>query len=151
MRGRFVPIATLVLSLFGLAVSVYLTIDHYSAATELFCPATGGVDCGKVTSSAQSEFIGIPVALLGLGFFIALAVLSLPFAWRAGRGVSLARLGLAGAGVAFVLWLVYAELAIIRAICLWCTVVHVITVVIFLMLLFDWAGRDDFDDIEDED
>lgn len=140
MRGRFVPVGTLVLSLLGLAVSIYLTIDHYSEATTLICPANTSVDCAKVTESPQSAFLGIPVAVLGVAYFVALILLCLPASWRAGRGVALGRLAVAGAGVAFVAWLVYAEIALIGAICLWCTVVHVITVVIFLMLLFDWAG-----------
>lgn len=145
-RGRFIPLSTLVLSVFGVVVSVYLTIDHFSAETTLLCPANATLNCAKVTESAQSKFLGIPVAVLGLAFFIGMVILTLPAMWRAGRKVDLARLIVAGGGVAFVIWLVYAEIAIIRAICLWCTVVHVITVVIFLMLLFDWAGRDDFDE-----
>jgi len=39
------------------------------------------------------------------------------------------------AGVAMVLHLVYAELFQIDAICLWCTTVHVITVVLFAVVL----------------
>ncbi len=39
------------------------------------------------------------------------------------------------AGVAMVLHLVYAELFQIDAICLWCTTVHVITVILFAVVL----------------
>ena len=35
----------------------------------------------------------------------------------------------------FVLWLVYAELFVIRAICLWCTVVHVLAFVLFVIVV----------------
>jgi uncharacterized membrane protein len=41
------------------------------------------------------------------------------------------RMALAAIGVAFVLYLVYAELFLLNAICLWCTVVHVVTLALF--------------------
>ena len=41
-----------------------------------------------------------------------------------------------GGGVLFVLWLVYSEVVTIRAICLWCTAVHLITLAYFLATLY---------------
>jgi uncharacterized membrane protein len=38
---------------------------------------------------------------------------------------------MAAAGVAFVLYLVFAELFLIDAICLWCTVVHALALGLF--------------------
>jgi uncharacterized membrane protein len=35
----------------------------------------------------------------------------------------------------FVLWLIAAELLIIKSICLWCTGVHVVTFVLFVITL----------------
>jgi len=49
--------------------------------------------------------------------------------------VHLARLGATIIGIAFVLWLVYAELFIIGAICLWCTVAHVLAFGLFAIAL----------------
>ncbi len=37
--------------------------------------------------------------------------------------------------MAFVLWLVYAELFVIDAICLWCTVVHVVAFALFVIVV----------------
>ncbi|MGH9089015.1 MAG: vitamin K epoxide reductase family protein [Acidimicrobiales bacterium] len=125
----------LFLSLAGLGVSVYLTVDHF-AKVRLVCADSGVVNCQKVTTSAQSHFLGIPVAVLGLAFFLAMTALNLPAAWRAAdRRVHLARLVLAVAGIAFVLYLVAAELLIIGNICLWCTTVHVITFVLLVLLV----------------
>ena len=36
---RWVPPVSLALSVLGLAVSVYLTIEHYTSAVTLACPA----------------------------------------------------------------------------------------------------------------
>jgi uncharacterized membrane protein len=59
-----------------------------------------------------------------------------PWAWRAAdRRIHLARLALAVLGIGFVLYLVAAELLIIKAICLWCTSVHVITFAQLLVVL----------------
>jgi len=123
---------TLPLAVIGLAVSGYLTYEHYSASTTLACPDTGAIDCVKVTSSAWSELVGVPVALLGLLYFVAVVALCLPAAWRsANPWVGRARLLALTGGVAMVLYLVWAELFRIDAICLWCTVVHVVTVLLF--------------------
>ena len=50
-----------------------------------------------------------------------------------------ARIGWAVAGVAMVVRLVYAELFQIDAICLWCTVVHAISVLLFAVVLLGEA------------
>jgi uncharacterized membrane protein len=50
-----------------------------------------------------------------------------------------ARLGSVIVGMGFVLYLIYAELDQIHAICLWCTSVHVATFLIFTLLVFQAA------------
>ena len=124
--------ATLGTAAAGLAVSAYLTIAHYTQSVTLACPATGAIDCQKVTTSPESMLLGIPVAVLGLLYFAAMAALGLPAGWRANTPwLRTARLALSILGVCFVARLVYAELFEIDAICLWCTVVHVLAVALF--------------------
>ena len=135
-RPTWVAPATFVLALAGTAVAAYLTIVHYTSPKLLACSASGLVNCEQVTSSRESMFLGIPVALLGLLWFGAMSVLCSPRAWRSdSRRLELARIGGVVAGIAFVLWLVYAELFLIGAICLWCTVVHVIAFALFCIVL----------------
>jgi uncharacterized membrane protein len=131
----------MVLALAALAVSTYLTIAHFTTTKILVCTGNGTIDCARVTTSPQSRFLGIPVAILGLLWSIAMVVLCLPVMWRSSASwVRYARLGLSGAGLAFVLWLVYAELFVVRAICLWCSAVHVITFALFVVIvLFGWS------------
>jgi len=52
-------ITTFALSLIGLALSTYLTITHFNPQA-LICSNKGFVDCGVVTTSAQSRLLGIP-------------------------------------------------------------------------------------------
>jgi len=127
---------TLALAGAGLAVSVYLTLVHYTTSVKLACSTTGVVNCEKVTSSPQSMLAGIPVALLGVVFFGVAGALCLPAAWRSqSAAVRIARIGWMAAGIAMVVRLVYAELFQIDAVCLWCTAVHVITVILFAAVL----------------
>jgi len=139
---RWLRVTSLVLSAVGLAVSAYLTYEHYSTSLTLACPDTGTVNCVKVTTSSYAELLGVPVALLGLLFYVAMAALCLPAAWRRQEAwVSRARLAAVTGGVAFVVYLVWAELFRIDAICLWCTVVHVATVGLFAVVVLAAALR----------
>jgi uncharacterized membrane protein len=133
------PVTLLILSLFGLGDSIYLTLAHYSASVVVACADTGGIDCSKVITSPQSIIFGIPVAVYGLAYYVVTAVASLPFAWRrtTPRLLQL-RLASATVGLGFVAYLLYTELYTIRAICLWCTGVHIVTFVIFVILVTGW-------------
>jgi len=120
-----------VLSLVGLGASTYLTIVHFVGNQILACPAGkggGAINCEAVITSPQSYVIGIPVAVLGLAYYVVMLAFTSPWAWRSlDRRVHIARLALAVAGIGFVLYLVSAELLIIKTICIWCTAVHIIT------------------------
>jgi uncharacterized membrane protein len=132
---------TWVLSLAGLGVSVYLTIAHFNTTVSLACPATSTINCEKVTTSAQSYVFGIPVAVLGLAFYLFLAAANAPWAWRwAWPPLRWARAGSLVVGMLFVLYLVYTELFTIGAICLWCTSVHVVTFALFVLIMFSFAA-----------
>lgn len=139
---RWVRWSSLGLAVVGLAVSAYLTIEHYTTPALLACPENGVIDCGKVTTSPESELLGIPVALLGLLFFVPVVALMTPWAWRR-PSLDLVRLVALAGGVVMVGWLVYAELFRIEAICLWCTVVHVVTVALFAVVLLGQAAREE--------
>ena len=145
--GTAVPmwlqLTTFVLALAGLGVSTYLTVAHFTESALLGCSESGVVNCTKVTTSPQSYVFGIPVAVLGLAFFVfAVAVMS-PWAWQwqwRRREVGLIRLASVVVGIGFVIYLLYAELFIIGSICLYCTSVHAITFVLFLLTVFAAAA-----------
>jgi len=144
-RVGAVPIATFLLSLYALGASIYLTIAHYDTSVTLVCSDKGLVNCAEVTTSPQSMVFGIfPVAVLGLAFYVFMTALNSPWVWRLQQTGSeqlstilrYIRIGAIVAGMGFVLYLVYAELIQIRAICLWCTSVHVATFLIFALIVF---------------
>jgi uncharacterized membrane protein len=135
---RWFQLTTLALSLAALGVSIYLTIVHYTSPRLLACSANGAINCEKVISSSQSMVFGVfPVAVLGLAFYVFMVAINTPWAWRSPLPlIWWARLGGIITGIGFVLYLLYAELIQIGNICLWCTSVHVITFLLFVLLIF---------------
>ena len=82
-RVGFVPLATFVLSLYGLGASIYLTIAHYDTSVTLACSDKGLVNCAAVTTSSQSVVFGVfPVAVLGLAYYVFMVALNSPWVWR---------------------------------------------------------------------
>ena len=115
--------ASLVLALIGLAISVYLTVEHFTTSALLACPESATINCAKVTTSRWSHIAGIPVAVLGLAYFVVMTGLLLPVSWRR-PALDPVRIVGATTGVVMVLYLVWIELFRVNAICLWCTGVH---------------------------
>lgn len=139
--AAWVRYTTLVLSLAGLGMSIYLTVEHFLNGSSLACPNTGVVNCAKVTTSPQSVVFGIPVPVLGLLFFAWMIAVTSPPAWRSPRPeLRWIRLLSVIVGIGFVLYLIYAELVLIGNICLECTSIHVITFALFVLIVFSAAG-----------
>ena len=92
-----------------------------------------------MTTSAWSYLFGshlLPVSVLGLAFFAFMTAVNSPWGWRAPwPAVHWARLGAVVVGIVLVLYLIWAELFRINAICLYCTGVHVLTFVLFALIV----------------
>jgi uncharacterized membrane protein len=137
--------AVIALALAGLGISIYLTVEHYQKVAPV-CTIGGAFDCAKVTSSAYSTLFGtaIPITIPGMVWFVVSGGFAAAMLWylaRERREPPRLRLWFAlwaGAGLVFVLYLVYAEIVQLRALCAWCTGVHVLTLLIFLLALRLW-------------
>ncbi len=129
-----------VLSAAGLGASGYLTYSHYADQATV-CAGIGS--CELVQTSEYSEIIGVPVALMGLLFFVGLGTLSLLRVALWQRSAEWARplaFSMALGGTAFVSYLTYIELFVIDAICVWCVVTAGITVASLLAVLWGIAS-----------
>lgn len=133
-------VTSLAIALIGLAASLYLTVEHYTASAQLACPENSVINCAKVTSSSYAKIGPLPVALLGAGYFVAVTLLCLPWAWQ-DRRLDALRVAAAGVGVASSLYLVWVELFRLETICLWCTLVHVSTLALLAAVLWTTTGR----------
>jgi uncharacterized membrane protein len=144
-RPLWFEITTLVLAVIGLGISAYETYAHYNGSHLLGC--SGGAhatfNCTAVITSSQSMVFGvIPVAILGLAFYVVAVPLFSPWGWRwKGLGrlgltqhtIGWLRLGSAIVGMGFVMYLIYAEVYQIGDICEYCTGVHIVTFLLFCM------------------
>jgi uncharacterized membrane protein len=135
--GSGLAFTTIVVSLLGLADAVYLTYQHFSGATSFAgCSASGAVNCEAVTTSPESHVLGVPVAVLGLAFFVFMVAINSRWGWKAPwPAVHWARLASVVVGIVFVLYLIWAELFRINAICLYCTGVHIFTFILFALII----------------
>ncbi|MBE7187063.1 vitamin K epoxide reductase family protein [Jatrophihabitans endophyticus] len=133
-------LGSLVPAVLGLAVAIYLTVEHFTSSLTLACPESATVNCQKVTTSSYSHLLGVPVALGGAIYFVVMVGLLSPPAWAV-RALDPVRVVAVVLGVVSVLYLVWAELFRIDAICIWCTVVHVCTVWMFGAVLWYVTGR----------
>lgn len=131
---RWQPVTCLLLSIIGLAGSVYLTIAHFDTHVSLVCPDLG--PCNRILTSNTSHFLGIPVPVLGLAYFVPMTLLCLPVAWRSpDRRIHLLRLILSILGVGMIIYLFIEELFIIQSLCVWCSVIHLVGFLLFVIIV----------------
>lgn len=153
LRRNWQAVVVAVMAVVGIGIGAYLTTEHY-AKVEPFCPTVGPINCASVLRSQYSvvpltgsSASGVPITVPGGLFFLAsgvLAVLMLVAAYRGRPEPAWLRPALALwslAGLLFVLYLVFAEIVLIRNICLWCTGVHILTLLTFVLALSLWQQR----------
>jgi uncharacterized membrane protein len=137
-----------VLALLGVAVAFYLTLVHYDEEL-LVCGVTSG--CKTVQSSKYSELAGIPVALYGLAMYLSLLALGI-VRWlrpRFASNATLAAAGIALIGAIYALYLTYVELFVIDAICQWCVISAILTILLCIIECSAVLRVDDADLITD--
>lgn len=123
------------LTVLGLLVSIYMTIYKFTDNDNM---CVGSKDCSVVNASKYSEVNGIPVAVVGaIGYASILGVLYLerkPGFFQTNGTMIL--FGLTLTGFLFTLWLIYVEVALLKAYCPFCiasqsamTLIFILTVV----------------------
>jgi uncharacterized membrane protein len=128
-RGRWGAAMTIA-ALGGLAIAGYLLAVRLLGDAPACGPVKG---CDTVAASEYATVLGLPVALYGVGFSVALVVAAIGWWRRADRRVLHAAYGLGLVGIAAVAYLTYLELFVIEAICIWC-VTYAITIVVGWLL-----------------
>lgn len=123
---------SMMLALLGLLVSIYMTI-YKLTANESMC--IGNQGCGTVNASPYSEVYGIPVALIGVIGYAAIAgVLFLEKRNFFSRdNATLFVFGMALAGFLFTVYLIYLEIFKIRALCPFCLTSQATMTILFIL------------------
>lgn len=126
-----------VIAIAGLGVAAYLAYVEINHA-EAVCGPVG--NCNLVQSSAYASIFGVPVAVLGLLNYVGVIIL-----WGGNRQTKLKGiksisavmlLALTTFGVIFSIYLTWAELFLINAVCAWCLSSAIITTVLMLIAIF---------------
>ena len=156
LRRMGVQGALLVLAALGAADAIYLTLVHYDSQVALVCSDSGFVNCTRVITSAYAYMPGtaIPISLPGLAWCLVLAALAIVGIWIGDerRWLRVAQFGWALLGMFTVLYLIYVEIVILRNLCAWCTVLHVLITLMFFITVVRLPGRFSTDEEEwDED
>ena len=125
-------ITLIALAIIGLLVSVYMTIYKITSNDNM---CIGSKDCSVVNASRYSELYGIPVAVFGiLGYAAILAVLL--FERNPGffkQNGTMLLFGLSLTGFLFTLYLIFLEIALIKAYCPFCIASQATMTIIFIL------------------
>jgi len=105
----------------AIAVLLYLFVSEINPKV-LVCPANGVINCGRVITSEYSNIFGVPVSVLGIIWFTAMIALSFS---KNNRYLQLL-VPLWAAGIVFVIYLVSAELFFLHSICIYCSSVDIL-------------------------
>jgi uncharacterized membrane protein len=141
---QWLRIVGIVLALIGLSIAAYMSWAEVTG-TATSCPghtegdASGGpgtiiVDCGFVQNSIYANVFGIPVALIGMGGYLAILaiwILENRSTFLKENGYLLA-FGLSLFGFLFTLYLTYTEIFIMYTICTWCVATAIVMMLVFL-------------------
>ncbi len=111
--------ASIALVIVGLFVSIYMTV-YKVTSNDSMCLGSG--DCSTVNASRYSEVNGIPVAAIGVLGYLAILFVHL-FEKRNAffkQNSTLMIFGMALTGFLFTVWLIYVEIALLKALCPFC-------------------------------
>jgi len=107
-----------VLAICGVAVSAVSLQHHFSKSKTAYCDIGEAFNCDIVNRSEYSSILGIPVALIGMLGYAALA--GLATIYRNRREAPALLFGGAAAGLAFALYLTHVEAHILGVWCILC-------------------------------
>ncbi len=123
--------AIMMMAIIGLITSIYLVQGHYEdVSSGSLCDFTDTISCSIANTSSFSEFLNVPVALFGAFWMVLLFIMA--GAMIRNKLHAGAMLVWTGLGILSVVYFVAAEF-ILGVLCPFCTVVHAIIVVAFIL------------------
>lgn len=129
----------MLLSVIGLFTSFYLVQSHYENSPGKFCDFNKILACSVVNNSGFSEILNVPVAAFGMIWFL----FFLGMVWQARRNQEYPLLWVVAwcaLGMLSVIYFIIAEI-IIGAICMYCTIVHIIIVSLLILALLLYKNQ----------
>ncbi len=127
-------IISLLLVAAGLLVSGYLSYTKLTQ-TAVVCVEGAAFNCDVVSNSIYSRVLGIEIAYLGFLTYLVLGALLLlqnRVAFLRDYGIALL-FGITLFAFLFSMWLVYAQIALLQALCPWCLAHETIMTALFII------------------
>lgn len=131
-------IAIAIVALIGFADATYLAAKFYQGVPPP-CSLING--CEIVTTSRYATMFGISVAAYGALYYLTVLVLTLLYLDLKKPRLGKLLLPIAAVGFGFSGWFIFAQLALLKAICLYCmlsagtsTTLFILSIVLFLKL-----------------
>jgi uncharacterized membrane protein len=114
----------------GFLDATYLTTAHYTGSA-LKCAVLEG--CNEVANSKYSVFMGIPLALLGTFYYLTMILLTM-FYYDTKNKIPLFTMPvIATMGILMSVVLVYLQLYVIKATCIYCMFSALTTTILFIL------------------
>ena len=124
----------------GLGASLASTWVHLQIVLDPFyvsaCDVNGTVSCSQVYESRYGSFLGVPVALGGVLWFLGALLL----AWAGARAPAESASNVSGyllawstIGLAVAMYLAYASLFVLGLVCLYCVAVYITVIGVFVL------------------
>ncbi len=124
----------------GIVDAGYLSYEHLAKITPP-CPVRpilqSFIDCGKVLESPYASILGIPVAVVGLAYYLFLLFTIFK--------LKKYLVFITGAALLGSTYFMYIQLFVLHAICLYCTLSALLNLVIFLIVITDFIKNKNTD------
>ena len=131
--NRLVVFVILIASIVGFTDASYLAAKYYSGSA-VECAILAG--CAQVTTSQYAEIAGVSIALVGAIYYFLLFVLGVLFREKSDARFLAAIAALSSLGFLVSIWFTYLQVAVIKALCVYCLTSAASTTAIFVSSLF---------------
>lgn len=130
MSRIWLPLVGL-LALLGFADAFYLSLMHYQGS-DVGCSVITG--CDAVLSSEYAYLLGIPLAYLGVLYYLSVLFSSVLYYQTDNRLFIKVSTLLVCGGFVFTLWLIYLQAVVINAFCQFCLISALLTTLMAVLL-----------------
>ncbi len=136
--SNWLPITFLILGAIGFIDATYLTTQHFLGAP-IACSILKG--CEQVTTSRFSTIGPIPISLLGSLYYLTVLVLSVVYLDSKKINALNLLAKITPLGFLASLYLVYLQIFVIKAICLYCMGSATTSTLLFIFSLIFWRKQ----------
>lgn len=135
---KLTPYWLIAATFLGLGDTLFLAYEKFHGIVP-GCLVFNG--CDKVLTSPLSEFYGVPLAYIGLVYYVYMLALALLLAIDPySKGLRLGTLVYATIGLGFSIYFEWLQYFVIGAMCQYCAISAVVTLILFGLALWHWRS-----------